>query len=296
MIKGLLCNHKFSGAMKHEVYRDKKCLITGASSGLGKELALQLGKLGAELVLTDIQEDKLLEVVQNIRDAGGKLLFFRSMDVADYEQVQYFAQDVHGQFGAMDMVMNVAGIAIWGSVDNMKHQEWKRIVDVNLMGPIHIVETFIPPMIAAKRGGRLVNVASVAALFGLPWHAAYCASKYGIRGMSDVLRHDLHQHNIKVHLVCPGGMDTEMVGNISIAGIDTQSEKFEAMRKQFRMFAVSSTAAAKAVLAGISNEDYHIFTSADMKAVFWIENRFGIVSDWFMQKANDYFQKKLKEV
>ena len=80
--------------------------------------------------------------------------------------------------------MNIAGISAWGTVEHLTHQHWKSMIDVNLMGPIHVIETFVPPMVAAGRGGHLVNVSSAAGLVALPWHAAYSASKYGLRGLS----------------------------------------------------------------------------------------------------------------
>ena len=80
--------------------------------------------------------------------------------------------------------MNVAGIATWGRVDRLTHEQWRRTVDVDLMGPIHVIEAFVPPLIAARRAGQVVNVASAAALIPLPWHAPYSAAKYGLRGVS----------------------------------------------------------------------------------------------------------------
>src|SRR3546814_15838794 len=88
------------------------------------------------------------------------------------------------------------------------------------MGPIHVIETLVPPMIEAGRGGHLVNVSSAAGIIGMPWHAAYSASKFGIRGFSEVLRFDLRRHGIGVSLVCPGGVDTGLPDTIDIAGID----------------------------------------------------------------------------
>ena len=94
------------------------------------------------------------------------------------------------------------------------------MVDVNLIGPISVLECFVPPMIEAGRGGHVVNVSSAAGLFGLPWHAAYSASKFGLRGVSEVLRFDLRRHGIGVSLVCPGGVRTPLVGTVKIVGVD----------------------------------------------------------------------------
>ena len=90
--------------------------------------------------------------------------------------------------------MNIAGISTWGTIEQLEQQHWQRMIDVNLMGPISVLECFVPPMIEAGRGGHVVNVSSAAGLFGLPWHAAYSASKFGLRGVSEVLRFDLRPH------------------------------------------------------------------------------------------------------
>src|SRR3954452_24039646 len=129
----------------------------------------------------------------------------------------------------MDVVMNIAGIATWGTVERLSHDDWRRVVDVNLMGPIHVIETFLPAMIEAGRGGHLVNVSSAAGLFGLPWHAPYSAAKFGLRGGSEVLRFDLRRHGIGVSLVCPGGVDTGLVGTLKIAGVDRDSPRVRKM-------------------------------------------------------------------
>ena len=77
--------------------------------------------------------------------------------------------------------MNIAGVSTWGSIERLRHSDWQKMIDVNLMGPISVLECFVPPMIEAGRGGHVVNVSSAAGLFGLPWHAAYSASKFGLR-------------------------------------------------------------------------------------------------------------------
>jgi NAD(P)-dependent dehydrogenase (short-subunit alcohol dehydrogenase family) len=275
-------------------FQSKKCLITGAASGIGKAVAQQLGKLGADLILTDIHREQLEATANEIKADGGNIAYFEALDITSFEQVKEFGEQVFQKIGAIDIVMNIAGIAIWGAVDKMQHEEWKQVIDVNLMGPIHIIETFLPKMIAEKRGGHLVNVASAAALFGLPWHGAYCASKYGLRGLSDVLRHDLKRHKIKVHLVCPGAVDTGLVNTIRISGLEITDEKFKTLKKQFQRHAVSPEQAAKAILKGIKNNDYYIFTSPDIKFGNWGKDKFTFASEWVMQLANDFFQKTMK--
>src|SRR5204863_885735 len=139
--------------------------------------------------------------------------------------------------GSVDIVMNVAGISAWGTVDRLEHRHWRSMVDVNLMGPIHVIESFVPAMIAAGRGGHLVNVSSAAGLLGLPWHAAYSASKFGLRGVSEVLRFDLRRHRIGVTLVCPGAVNTPLVETMRIAGVDRERPQMQRMNARFRRVA-----------------------------------------------------------
>lgn len=280
--------------MSTSYFQNKKCFITGAASGIGKAAALLSARRGAELFLTDINADGLEKTVQEIRSQNGKVTLYKAFNIADYEQVKSFAEEVHAQSGTMDIVMNIAGISMWGAVDKMKHEEWKAIIDVNLMGPIHVVETFVPEMMK-NNSGHIVNVASAAGLFGLPWHGAYSASKYGLRGLSDVLRHDLKKHNIGVHLVCPGAVDTGLVHTIKISGLEIGQEKFQKLKERFQKHAVSPEQAAKAILKGIENKDYYIFTSEDIRLGFLAQQKFTSAYNIVMQKMNDIFQKVLTD-
>src|ERR1700750_18841 len=173
-------------------------LITGAASGIGRALARRAARSGARLVLTDVQAEALAEVA---RETGA--LAHRALGIAAVEDVRACADAVHAAHGSMDVVMNVAGIATWGAVEALSHEQWRRTVDVNLMGPIHVIECFVPAMVTAGRGGQLVNVSSAAGLVGLPWHAPYSATKFGLRGVSEALRSALRRHRIGVSLVCP---------------------------------------------------------------------------------------------
>ena len=109
------------------------------------------------------------------------------------------------------------------------------MVSINLMGPIHVIESFVPPMVAARRGGHLVNVSSAAGLVALPWHAAYSASKYGLRGLSEVLRFDLHRHRIGVSVVVPGAVQTPLVNTVEIAGVDREHPQVQPLGRPLQL-------------------------------------------------------------
>ena len=245
----------------------RRVLITGAASGIGRATAIRAGAGGAALILTDINAVGLAAVADELKAAGADIVHAAPADLTDLAAVQRFGADVHDRGGSVDVVMNIAGVSAWGSVDRLEHRQWRAMIEVNLMGPIHVIETFVPPMIEAGRGGWLVNVSSAAGLIGLPWHAAYSASKFGLRGVSEVLRFDLRQHGIGVSLVCPGGVATPLADTVEIAGMDTESPVFRRFHDRFVKRAVSPETAAKAILTGMAAKRYYVYTSGDIRAI-----------------------------
>ena len=135
-------------------FTGRRVLITGAASGIGRAVALRLAADGAELYLTDINADGLAETGSAATALGARVPECRARDITDYDAVVAFGADIHSRHPAMDMVMNIAGISAWGTVDKLTHHHWRSMVDVNLMGPIHVIQAFIPPMVSARRGGR----------------------------------------------------------------------------------------------------------------------------------------------
>lgn len=252
----------------------KQVFVTGAASGIGRAVALYAAERGAVLHLTDLQAEPLAALADDIRAQGGQVATAEPADVSDHEQVRRLAAHITSTAGAMDVVLNVAGIAIWGTVRSLEHEHWQRLVDVNLMGPIHVIEEFVPPMIDAGRGGQLVNVSSAAGIIAMPWHAAYSATKFGLRGVSEVLRYDLRKHRIGVSLVCPGGVDTGLVASIRIAGIDQQSKRFVKARSHFQKRAVSPEQAAEAIWKGALRNRYWVYTSTDIRLAHWLQRFF----------------------
>jgi NAD(P)-dependent dehydrogenase (short-subunit alcohol dehydrogenase family) len=267
--------------------RGKKCLITGAASGIGRATAVAAAREGAELFLTDIQAESLEAAADEIRSAEGTVSVARPADVSDHASVVALAEEIHSAHGSMDVVMNIAGISTWGSVDRLTHEHWRRQVDVNLMGPIHVIECFVPPMIEAGRGGHLVNVSSAAGLFGLPWHAAYSAAKFGLRGVSEVLRFDLRRHRIGVSLVCPGAVATPLVGTVQIVGVDRENPRIRKLVERFERRAKTPEQVAKSILKGIKKGRYLIYTSNDIRFGHFVQRKFAKPYELAMQAMND---------
>lgn len=276
------------------VYAGKRCLLTGVASGIGRSTALALASRGAELYLTDRDVAGLETTVADARALGGTVAAYRAFDIADYDEVVAFAADIHARHPAMDIVMNIAGVSAWGTVDQLTHRQWRSMIDVNLMGPIHVIETFVPPMIAARRGGQLVNVSSAAGLVGLPWHAAYSASKYGLRGLSEVLRFDLARHGIGVSVVAPGAVKTPLVHTVEIAGVDRDHPDVARWVQRFSGHAVTPEHVASVILAGVAKNRFLIYTSPDIRALY----AFKRVAWWpysvAMKRVNGLFTRVLR--
>jgi NAD(P)-dependent dehydrogenase (short-subunit alcohol dehydrogenase family) len=248
--------------------RGRRCLITGAASGIGRATAIAAAEKGATLVLTDIQAEALDSVAEEIRAAGGTVAYAKAADITDHEAIVAMAAEVHEANGSMDVVMNVAGVSTWGPIERLRHSDWQKMVDVDLMGPVAVLECFVPPMIEAGRGGHVVNVASAAGLFGFPWHAAYSAAKFGLRGVSEVLRTDLRRHGIGVSLVCPGAVRTPLVETVEVLGVDRESPAMRKLVERFDRRAVSPERAAEKILAGVERNRFMVFTSADIHALY----------------------------
>jgi NAD(P)-dependent dehydrogenase (short-subunit alcohol dehydrogenase family) len=262
-------------------------LITGAASGIGRATAIAAAARGARLFLTDIDAAGLESAAAEVRSAGGTVEYAKALDISDHEAVAAMADEIHAAHTSLDIVMNVAGTSIWGSVETLRHEHWRRMVEINLMGPIHVIECFLPPMAAAGQGGHLVNVSSAAGLFGLPWHAAYSASKFGLRGISEVLRFDLRRHDIGVSLVCPGGVATPLVDTMQIAGVDREHPSVKKLSKHFESRAKSPEHVARCILRGIEKNRYLVFTSNDVRVGHWFQRKFALPYEIAMRVAND---------
>jgi NAD(P)-dependent dehydrogenase (short-subunit alcohol dehydrogenase family) len=262
------------------------CLITGAASGIGRATALAVARRGAELHLTDIDAAGLAETARLVEGEGGTVLSAEPLDITDHDGVLALAAKIHAAHGSVDVVMNVAGVSTWGTIDQLRHEDWEQMLDIDLRGPISVLEAFVPPMIEAGRGGHIVNVSSAAGLLGLPWHAAYSAAKFGLRGVSEVLRFDLRRHRIGVSLVCPGGVATPLVETVNIRGVDPDAPRIRALRERFARRAVSPEHVAAKIVEGIERDRYLVFTSPDIRLAFLAQRYFPPAYELAMRRLN----------
>jgi short-subunit dehydrogenase len=182
-------------------------VITGASSGIGRETARRFAQHGASVVLAARNGDALREVAQEVEAAGGKALTV-PVDVADAEQVQRLADQAVSQFGRIDTWVNNAGVGVFGSVDQLAPDEIRRVIEVDLLGTIYGSRAALPYL--RQTGGTLINMSSVAGKRSVPLQAVYSAAKHGIVGFDDALRLELahDQAGVAVTTILPSGIDT----------------------------------------------------------------------------------------
>ncbi len=273
-------------------------LVTGAGSGIGRATALLVARRGGRLVLTDIQADGLDATIALLGEAGhaDRVAFHEALDLTDADHVVAFAGRVHEAVGPVDVVMNVAGISTWGRIQDLGLEHWRRTVEVDLMGPIHVLHAFVPAMIAADRGGHVVNVSSAAGLFGLPLHAPYSAAKFGLRGVSEVLRFDLAPHDIGVTLVCPGAVATPLVGTVEIVGVDRTDPRVAKAVGGFEKHAVTPEKAAEHMLRAVEKGRHTAFTSQDIRFGWYAQRFFPIGYSTFMHAMNKAVRRMLLRV
>ena len=247
--------------MRGTTFDGRTALITGAASGIGRAAAVLAAQRGARLVLTDRDPIGLARTVELVE---GHVVHHEALDITHEDAVAALACRSLDR-STVDVVMNVAGISTWGRIQDLSSQHWRDCVEVDLMGPIHVMSSFVPPMIAAGTGGHVVNVSSAAGLFGLPLHAPYSAAKFGLRGVSEVLRFDLERHDIGVTLVCPGAVRTPLVGTVDIVGVDRDHPRVRRTVEHFERHAVTPEAAAEAMIRGVERGDHPVFTSRDVR-------------------------------
>jgi len=184
-------------------FRDKVVVVTGAASGIGREIALAFAGRGARLALADISEEGLRKVRDELEDLGNQV-YAQEVDVSIAVDVGDFCDNVYREMGRVDILCNNAGVALGGELQDISLEDWEWIVGVNLWGVIHGCHYFYPRMIAQGGGGQIVNVASGLGLVPAPGSIPYVTTKHGVVGLSETLRAEAALHGIGVTAVCPG--------------------------------------------------------------------------------------------
>jgi len=190
-------------------FTDKVAIVTGASRGMGRAMALGLAREGAQVVVVDINPTGGEEVVQEIEKGGGEAIFVRA-DVSNRADVEKMVQEALDRFGKIDILVNNAGIHDGTYFTAESEEMWQRLFRVNVMGTVLPSQVVVPEMMKRKKG-KIVNISSKAAVVGEPYHAAYSASKGAILALTRCLAIELAPYQITVNAVCPGPTYTDML-------------------------------------------------------------------------------------
>jgi len=191
---------------------DRVALVTGASRGIGHEIAWRLASEGCHVAVAARRVDTLKEVVQQIENAGCKGLAIK-MDVTKNQEVSRAFQRVKRRFGRLDILVNNAGLGYRAPLEEMQTRQIRQQIDVNLLGVVECCRRAIP-MMKEQQEGCIINIASLAGTVGVANMAIYSATKWAVRGLGLSLSQELRKHNIHVHNVCPGGVDTDFYENL----------------------------------------------------------------------------------
>ncbi len=188
--------------------KDKVALVTGASRGIGEAIAIAFAREGAAVALGARSLDELSRVAAAIQDSGGRALAV-SLDVTDKTSIANASNRAEKELGPVSILVNNAGIAESAKTVDMDDALWDKHLQVNLTGAYLVTKALLPSLISAE-WGRIINIASTAGKVGLPYTAAYCASKHGLVGFTRALSLEMVRYNITVNAVCPGFVATEM--------------------------------------------------------------------------------------
>ncbi len=243
-------------------FNDKVVVITGAGSGIGRELALQLGKRGAVLALNDWTEAGLDETWEQLPENARGLK--DNFDVGDRAAVEKFAHQVHQDLGRVDVVINNAGLSIEQKpVIYTTVEDFEKVLRVNLWGVIYGSLAFLP-YLRERRGSSLVNISSVFGLFAFPGSGPYNVSKFGVRGFTETLRVELRGTGIHIGCVHPGGIKTNIVKNVEMADAKAKERLMSTFDKQAR---TTAEEAAKVIIRGIERRNPRILIGSDARFV-----------------------------
>ncbi|WP_372008521.1 3-ketoacyl-ACP reductase [Paenibacillus chitinolyticus] len=195
--------------------KNKTAIITGAGKGIGKAAAAALAKEGVNLGLLARSTADLEALQKELSGTYGVNVFYASADISKPSEVQQAISSLTGELGHVDILINNAGIAQFGTVADMDPEQWERIIQVNLMGTYYVTRAVLPGMIQ-QNSGNIINVASTAGERGFATGSAYCASKFGVLGLTEALMQEVRKSNIRVTALTPSTVNTDLASNAGL--------------------------------------------------------------------------------
>ena len=232
----------------------KRVLVTGAGSGIGLSTAREFAQRRSIPILVDINREALDTALGELRSGGYEAHAFQA-DVTDIERMRELSRELDERGLTPDVIVNVAGLTLIAHIRATTHEDWSRIIGVNVMGTVNTIDTFLPAMLE-RRSGHVVNVSSIDGIIPIPGQAAYCASKFAVTGMTEVLHYDLRHCGVGVTLVCPGYVDTPMAQSMPIRDMPLEFKGSGLVQSVFRFFSSQPERIAKHVAEAVAHDRF----------------------------------------
>jgi NADP-dependent 3-hydroxy acid dehydrogenase YdfG len=246
-------------------FAGKVAAVTGAGSGIGQALAVELARSGAKLAISDVDSEGLAATEERLKAIGAPVKA-DLLDVTEREAFELYAKDVNAHFGKVNQIYNNAGIAFAGDVEASQFKDIERVIDVDFWGVVNGTKLFLPHLIASG-DGHVINISSVFGLFSVPGQAAYNSAKFAVRGFTEALRQEMIAagHPVKVTCVHPGGIKTAIARNMETAeGLDkvNLAQTFDK-----KLASTSPQKAARIILDGVRKNRARVLVGPDAKVL-----------------------------
>jgi NADP-dependent 3-hydroxy acid dehydrogenase YdfG len=254
-----------------EGFAGKVAVVTGAGSGIGQALAIELARSGAKVAISDVDTEGLAATEERLKAIGAAVRTDR-LDVTEREAFLAYADAVNDHFGTVNQIYNNAGIAFTGDIEISQFKDIERVMDVDYWGVVNGTKAFLPHLIASG-DGHVVNISSVFGLFSVPGQGAYNSAKFAVRGFTEALRQEmiLAGHPVKVTTVHPGGIKTAIARSARTPNGDAQelADRFDKLAR------TSPERAAATILRGVERERPRILIGADAKVLDALQRTLG---------------------
>ncbi len=247
----------------------KLIAITGAASGMGRSLALECVRRGADVALVDIDEPGVKATAATAQASRlGARVDARKLDCGDRDAIYAWARHVNDALGGADAIVNNAGVSLSASVEKMTDEDFHWLFDINFWGVVHGTRAFLPQL-RQKPDAHVVNLSSVFGLIGVPTQSAYCAAKFAVRGFSESLRQELAGSTIHVSCVHPGGIKTDIVkrGRHHEDALGNKTDVDAAVRDFEKAARTTADEAARVILRGMLKNEPRILIGADARLI-----------------------------
>ena len=243
----------------------RTAVITGAANGIGRAIAVSLGRRGCHLALADIDEDGMARTAELTRTNGVRVSRHR-VNVADRIAVAEFPSVVAAEHGGVDVLVNNAGVAVGGTFDQVSDEDFEWLFEINFWGVVRMTRAFMP-LLQESDDARVVNLSSIYGVVAPPEQTAYSASKFAVRGLSEALRHELNGSRIGVTVVHPGGVATSIAENARIPAGVTEEEIARRREKYRKLLRMPPEIAGENIVRGIEQRKERILIGSDAKII-----------------------------